>query len=192
MYTRPYPLTFLTRDWLAFRPINININVSRSRGTPDGVNGQANDKCGSAFFAVAAGFHRPTVVFYDMFDDKKAQPQPTEFSPSTAIGLSETVEAVREQARLNTLPIIADRDARLRLFAIQHELHASTRGREFHCIGQQIPDDLLNPDFVAIRRADARINSSRHLDLLGICSGSHDLNRGLDNCSKLARIDLEL
>ena len=45
--------------------------ISQSRGNPDCLNGQANDECRSAPFAVAAGLHRPTVMFYDMFDDRK-------------------------------------------------------------------------------------------------------------------------
>ena len=98
-----------------------------------------------------------------------------------AVRLSETVEDIREQVRLDPLPIVADRDAGLALFAIQHDVYASALGREFDRIGQQIPNDLLNADFVANRGARARVNGSRHGDLLGICRGQHDLNRGMDD-----------
>jgi hypothetical protein len=59
------------------------------------------------------------------------------------IGLAETVEYERQELRRDALAGVVHRDLDLVPVACHGDAHAAALGRELHCIGQQVPDDLL-------------------------------------------------
>src|ERR1700759_4981548 len=86
-----------------------------------------------------------------MPDNGQPQPQPAVFPCGAAVGLTETVKDIRQKLSIDTGPGVADRDFKVRFDALKLHLYLSASGRELDGVGEQIPDDLLEPNRVAQR-----------------------------------------
>jgi hypothetical protein len=84
----------------------------------------------------------------DVAHDSEPKTQPAMFASRRTIGLTESVENIRKKFRLNADSIIRNRDLRVLITVIEFHDHETTIGREFHCIGQQVPHRLLKTSSV--------------------------------------------
>ena len=84
------------------------------------------------------------------------------------VGLAEAVEDVRQEFGLDAHAGVDDADLDVRVDPLQQHLHLAALGRELHGVGEQVPDDLLEPCGVAGDGARERVEHLLDADALGV------------------------
>ena len=93
--------------------------------------------------AFAVRLDRATVQLDQMFHDSKAQPQAAMHTGDGCISLPEPLEDVREKIWRDTFAGILDGDVDVRILALQPHMHPPALRCELHCVGEQVPANLL-------------------------------------------------
>ena len=129
---------------------------------------QAHDERRALALAGALGPHRAAVQLDQLLDDRQAQPQPAVAAGRRGVGLAEPLEDVRQELGPDAHAGVDDGDLDVRVDPLQEHLDAAPLGRELHGVGQQVPDDLLEPGRVARDRAGQRVEHLLEPDPLGL------------------------
>ena len=77
-----------------------------------------------------------------------------------------------------------------RLETLCGDLNLSSPGRELDRVGQDVPDDLLEPLRIRRNRADVVVDEDLELDTPRICGRPHRLRGSLDGLGDFGRVDL--
>ena len=101
----------------------------------------------------------PAMQLDELLHDGQAKSQPAVLSPRGAIALPEAIEYEGKQPGLDPLARICDDDSGVCTRMIEQDLYAPARGRELDRVGEQVPDDLMQADGIAVRRR--RVERSR-------------------------------
>ncbi len=88
--------------------------------------------------------------------------------------MRETLEDVRQEFRRDAFARVADADLDVRVDARQHELHAPALRRELHGVGDEIPDDLLQPIRVAVHGHTERLDDGLQAHAFASAAGRTD------------------
>src|SRR5581483_1695612 len=78
-------------------------------------------------------------------------------SRQPAVRLAKSVENVRKEIRRDSFAGVADCDFNVRVNPTQIDLDASVSGREFDCVRDQIPNNLLQSIRIAGDQSDVRV-----------------------------------
>src|SRR5262249_4953943 len=103
-----------------------------------------------------------------MADDCQSKPKTAVLPACPAFFLAKTVEDVRTKVRPDPLPCIAHDDFDMRIDAFQPDLHASASRRELDCVGEKVPNNLLQSFGVARHRTGIRIHDGLNMHSLGV------------------------
>ena len=82
--------------------------------------------------------------------DGQAEAEAGLLAHGAVVELAETLEDVRQKLGTDALPGVGDAKDRFAFGTVQRNAHASALGREFDRVRKQIPDDLVQPRFVAV------------------------------------------
>src|SRR5439155_2666249 len=110
-----------------------------------------------------------------------------------AVGLLKAIEDGGEELGGDSLPGVRHADLELRPGSIEAHLDLSLQGGELDRIGDEVPDDLLEP----VRICDQLIVTGRRaaskedLDLLRLGRRAHRVERGLDDGGEVRRANRE-
>ena len=115
--------------------------------------------------AAARRFQHASVQLADLFGDGETEAQAPVLACRRLIGLAKPLEDMRQKFGRNPDARIGDDDRAVAVVCAQLDAHRAAGLGEFHRVGQQIPDDLLQPIAVAgddgRRREAASIRASR-------------------------------
>src|SRR5436190_15903739 len=99
--------------------------------------------------------------------DRQAQTQAGLSSRYSAVSLPKGFKYVRQEFRRYPCSGIAYNNAGMRVGALQFDLNAPARGSEFDCVGEQIPNDLLEPVCISEYSICRSIKNHFELQALG-------------------------
>src|SRR5262249_61098100 len=88
--------------------------------------------------------------------DRQSEAQPSILARETAVGLSKTLEDMRQELGRNAGAAVADHDLEVRTNVMQPDIHQAVAGSEADRIREQIPDHLLKTVGVPQNRAGRR------------------------------------
>src|ERR1044072_165694 len=111
-----------------------------------------------------------------MANDREAQTKSTKTPRCGTIRLAKTIEHARQKLRIDALARIAHGDRRVRVVLFDADLNFAAVRRELHSVGQEIPDDLLQPRGIGGDRAEARLGSVLKRDSLRVGGWFHDVD----------------
>src|SRR6266436_466532 len=129
-------------------------------------NRKANGKGGPAMLPRALHFNFTAMSFNQMSYDRQSQPESTLRPSSRTIGLSETIENVRQKLLAEADPVIGDPDSYLRVFPFGGDCDLSAFRCELDRVSKKIPEDLLQPVGVS-QQAEIGFHDSFQFDLPG-------------------------
>ena len=141
--------------------------------------------------AGALGPDAAAVHLDELLDDGEPQAQAAVPPRRAGVGLAEAVEDVREELGLDAHAGVDDADLDVRVDPLQEHLHLAALGRELHGVGEQVPDDLLEPGEVAGDGAGERIEHLVDADALGVGRRHDGGEGGLDDLGELQPLDVE-
>src|SRR5690242_18553384 len=96
-------------------------------------------------FAVTLGAHAATVQLNQMTHNRQPESHAAMLPARLLIRLPEAIENVWQKVGCNALAGIADHDLEMRVHSLRTNLDPPAARRELDRIGQQVPDDLLQP-----------------------------------------------
>src|SRR4030095_8543242 len=98
-------------------------------------------------------------------------PHPAVGARGRAVTLTETVEDVREQVRMNPLPGVAHPELDMRGHASQGDLDAPAGPRELNRVGDEMPHDLPQPVRVAVHHGARPLEAHVQVQALRLRAG---------------------
>ena len=111
---------------------------------------------------------RAAVHLDDVTHDRQAQAEASGLARHAALGLAEPIEHKRQEVVADPDAGVADHDFDVRIDPLEPELDATALRRELHRIGQQVPDDLLQPIGIAGHGPDPGIDDGLETHALRI------------------------
>src|SRR5205823_8983814 len=100
--------------------------------------GELDGEDGAQALPGAVGAHRAAVEVDQRADDCEAEAKTSVPSRGGAVCLAESFEDVRQEAGVDAFARVADDDARVRLQALEGDLHPPAARRELHRIREQV------------------------------------------------------
>ncbi len=145
---------------------------------------QVNDERRALALSGTLRLHRALVHFDQAFDDGKSESQTSVAACCGSVGLSEALEDEWQEARVDALSAVADTDFHAAgPFAInlarEDRDHAIRRG-EFDGVGEEVPQNLLQPSRVAVNRTRL-LDRGVQAHILRIGAGLHSRNGCVDH-----------
>ena len=119
--------------------------------------------------------------------DGQADPEAPVPSRGARVGLPEVLEHVGKKLRRDALAAVGDDHLEIGLHAVQVDANRPSLRSELHGIGEQIPDDLLEPVAVASHQGAGAVDVRSDRQALGIHGGTHALD---DQLHDVAEVDL--
>ncbi len=113
----------------------------------------------------------PAVHLDELLHDGQAETEPAVLSSGGAIALSEAIEYEGQQLVLDPLACVCDDNFRVCTGMVEQDLYAPARGRELNRVGEQVPDDLIQADGIAVHGGSRTIEDGFELDALGFGGG---------------------
>src|SRR5262245_15762432 len=107
---------------------------------------------------MAHGVNGSSMKFYKVTRDPEPQSEARVLARRAAFGLTKPLEYVGKEIGVDPDSRIADGDFDVRVDPLESHLYSSLFRCEFHRIGDEIPDDLLQPVRVAGDRGRRRID----------------------------------
>src|SRR3954466_611159 len=101
-------------------------------------------------FTSAGCGHRPAVHFSQALYDGKSESDPAILALRRTVRLAEAREQIGEKLRANAVARIANADQHVRIHPLGSHMHRATGIGEFDRVVQQIPNDLLEPAWIAV------------------------------------------
>src|SRR5688572_4468345 len=108
------------------------------------------------------------------------------------VRLPETIKHEGQEFRAYADAGVFNQNLEVRVDALEHDLNASARRREFDRIGQQIPKDLLKAVRVATYEPNAGIEELLDADILARGRGTHGFYGVLDHLMQMERPHLKM
>src|SRR5262245_14741350 len=127
-----------------------------------------------------------------MFDQRQTKTQSAYAPRACHIALSEPLEDVRQEFRLDAFAVIAHDDGDVRVRAFERDFDAPAFGRELDRIREQVPDDLLQTVDVARDLAGERVQVGDYADAFGLRRRMRHIQSGGDHGDKVHRLYFEL
>src|SRR5689334_5604924 len=140
--------------------------------------------------AVTRGVNRSSMEFDEVTGDPEAQSEARVLACRAAVSLPKPLEYMRKEIGFDSDPRVADGDFDVRVDPLESYLYSSLFGCEFHRIGDQIPDDLLQAVGVAGDRG-RRVDHRLYSNVLGIGGRPNCLHRLLDHGWQVDRLDIQ-
>src|SRR5262249_26986862 len=125
----------------------------RALGFPDrrsdGADRQRHFEGRALAFSRASGINRPAMQLDQVFDESQAEAEAAVPSSARRVGLAEAVKDVWQEIRADAFARVAHGDANVWVHALQLRFDATALRRELDRVGEQVPDDLLQPVRIA-------------------------------------------
>src|SRR5262245_43257320 len=96
------------------------------------------------------------------------EPQSEAAGAPRVLALTESLENVRQQIRIDTRARVAHADARDGTPAFEPQLNAAVLRGELDSVGQQVPHDLLKTVRVCEHESHGRVEADLERDALGV------------------------
>src|SRR3989442_14315332 len=128
----------------------------------------------------------------DVSHDGQADAQAAILARGGRIGLTESIEDVRQESGLDAYAGIFDRDLDLALGAPQTRLDAPTLIRELDGVREQIPESLLQTVGVAEDHAVRRVNHFAQDNPFRLGAGPDDVDGGMKDIFDPDRLAVQL
>src|SRR6185436_4603993 len=112
--------------------------------------GKANAESAAAIWPVAVRLDPSAVHLYELLHDRKADAQAALTARDRALALREELKHLRDSLRRDADAIISDSDRHIGGGKARRQLDASTGGRVFRGVGEEIENDLLQPRRVGL------------------------------------------
>jgi hypothetical protein len=109
----------------------------------------SNDELCALIVSLAFRLDRAAVELHQVLDDGETETETTVHPGDGGVGLTESLEHVRQKLPRDPLAVVFDRDVNVRVLALQPHVHATALRREFHRVRQEVPADLLEAIGVA-------------------------------------------
>src|SRR5262245_58021057 len=103
-----------------------------------------------------------------MFDQRQTKAQSADAPRARHVALSESLEDVRQEIRLDAFAVVAHDDGDVPVHAFERDFDAPAFLCELDRIREQIPDDLLQTVVVARDLAGERIQVGDYTDAFGL------------------------
>jgi hypothetical protein len=132
------------------------------------------------------------VKLHETPDDRQSEAKAAESAGSRRVGLLKAIKHVREEVRTNAGTVVLHNDFRLRPGAPHDDTHAPTLGRELECVGEQIPDHLLQPRRIASHRSDRGVQLALNPDAFLIGGVLNGLNGRVDHGCEMDALHIEV
>src|SRR5262245_27521987 len=87
--------------------------------------------------------------FNDVLDNRQPETQPSLLARARGVRLTEPVEDVRKKIRVDSNARVSHGDFHLGVGALKYDLNVAALWRELDCIGNEIPNHLLQPIHIA-------------------------------------------
>ena len=140
-----------------------------------------DEEGGALAVAGAERFHRAAVQLDQVAHDREPEPQAAVHTRGGGILLAEAVEDVGEEGRVDPRAGVGHVDGHAAVLPRQRDADAPAFGRELDRVGQQVPDDLLQPPRVAEDRLGVRRQVRVDADAPGIGRRPDGFERGVDD-----------
>ena len=152
---------------------------------------QPDAKCRALPLAGAFRSHRAAVQLHQVTNDGEAETQAGVFARRPGVALTEAFEHERQELRLDAGPRVADHDLDVRIDVLEDDLDPSAFRRELDGVRHEIPHDLLQAIRIAGDGGGPRIENRVHAQLFRIRGRRDGLERALDYCRHVDRLNVE-
>ncbi len=156
-----------------------------------GAQWQADRECRAFAGAIAGGADRASVQLNQMFADRQSESQSRVLPRDGRVGLAEAVEDKRQKGLIDAHAVVADADFGMLLDVLDLDLDSAALRRELHGVGQQIPDYLAQPVWIAIGKARRGGRDFHDRNALRVCRRLHRQDRGVHDFLQVGRPYLE-
>src|SRR5690349_9269940 len=104
----------------------------------------------------------------ELFDDRQAEPEAAVAARGRRIRLTEAIEDVRQECRIHAFTVVGDFHDELRTGTAERDGHEAILLREFHGIGQEVPEHLLQAIRIASDETGLRLDCKFELNAFGL------------------------
>src|SRR5262249_29380705 len=115
----------------------------------DGADRQRHIEGRALAFSRARGLDRPAMQLDQVFDESQAEAEAAVPSGARRVGLVEAFKDIGHEITADAFARVAHADANVWVHALQPHFDATSLRRELDRVGEEVPDDLLQPDGVA-------------------------------------------
>ena len=98
-------------------------------------NRKAHGEGRSLVYARTGRFDRPTMKFNQMPHNRQTQPHAPMLTSSPLIGLTKSIEHMRQEVGSDPLPGVGYNDFKVLIYSLHSHLYSPSPGREFDGIG---------------------------------------------------------
>src|SRR5438067_753978 len=135
---------------------------------------------GALALARTRGRHRAAVPLDQVAHDRQPEPQPPVRARARAVGLPEALEDVRQEVGRNPDARVTHADHGVMRVAREPDGDAPAARRELDGVGDEVPDDLLQPVAIAAHGTDAVVELALEGDLLRVGRRTDRVDGALD------------
>src|SRR6476619_1568893 len=94
--------------------------------------------------------HRPAVQLDELLDHRQTNTHALLRATRPWIRLSKDLEDVRQERRIDSLPVVRDCQKNLVILFFESNNDAAAARRKLHRVVEQVPDDLLEPHRISL------------------------------------------
>src|SRR5262249_29060751 len=129
--------------------------------------------------------------FHKMVNNCETKTQTAMLSSTPTFCLPEAVKDIRQKVGPNSLPCVAHNNFDVRVDPFESDLHTPALGRKIDRVGEEIPQDLLQPGGVAGDRTGVRVDHGLDSDSLCLGGRGNGANSRLDDRRESHRTDVK-
>ncbi len=126
-----------------------------------------------------------------MARDRQTESEAAVLAGESRVTLAEPLENVRQEFRLDPGAGISHRDRHRLAIAFDAHLDVAVPGRELDGVGNEIPDNLLQPIGIGGDLTELRIDVDGHPDALGVGGRQNRRNRIVHQRRHVDRLQVE-